>query len=1033
MAQIAEAESRKVVTVLFSDISGSTAIGSRLDPESFRRIIVRYFEEMKLVLERHGGTVEKFIGDAVMAVFGVPRAHEDDALRAVRAAVEMRHALDKLNEEFEPTWGVRIVTRTGVNTGEVIAGGGAFIVGDAVNVAARLEQVAPPGAILIGESTFALVRDAVTADQVGPLELKGKDEPIPAWKVQGVVPSTTGWSRRLDSPLVGRDSELQVLSEAFDRTLRTAASEVVTIIGVAGVGKSRLTEAFLGSLGARATVIRGRCLPYGEGITLWPILQVVRDAAGISVEDSGDEARSKITAVLDGADDAGLVGDRLAALLGMELTPAMQETFWGVRRLMEIMASQRPLVVFFDDIQWGEPTFLDLAEYLSSIRTTPVLLLYAARPQLLEARREWMKDRANATTLQLEPLSPDVIERLIRNLLDGSEIGPQAQRRIESVAEGNPLFVEETLRMLVDRGALRPVNRHWELVGDVSQVQIPPTIQTLLASRLDRLDEEERAVIERASIVGRVFWLDAVLALAPEPLKPVIASQLQSLVRKELVRPDFSDMRMGDAYRFSHILIRDAAYAGIPKAARAELHQRLADWIERTSRDRPIEYEEIRGYHLEQAHRALTELGMMSQEVVDLGRRASVPLVSAGLRAFARGDMPGAVNLLSRAVGLRPREDAERAELLPTLAFALMETGDFERLLEVVGEANEAAAASEDMGLKGNVAIVGLWIRLFTNPQGWADEAQRDATRVIETFRELGDQRGQAKGWAVLGLVNTMKAQFALAEEAWRRAAGFARAAEDRRDELEDLAWIPLAVWAGPGRPEDALRVSQEVTERAGGDKKVMATALFMQAPFKAGAGNIEEARDLIAQAKAILQEIELTVWIAGPLAQVAGWVELTADDPEAAERELRQGYETLQQIGDVAWLSTTVGILAEALYRLGRHDEAMELTSISEQTAAPDDVYSQVMWRSVRAKVIAPADREAAEHLAREAAAMADPSDFLHLRAVAAMSLADVLDRLGRSREAKEALREVVELFRRKGNDVEASRVEARLAESAV
>jgi class 3 adenylate cyclase/tetratricopeptide (TPR) repeat protein len=1028
-------ETRKVVTVLFSDISGSVAIGERMDPESVRRIMSRYFEEMKLVLERHGGTVEKFIGDAVMAVFGVPQAHEDDALRAVRAAVEMREALERLNQELEPTWGVNIVTRTGVNTGEVVAGdpslGQSFVVGDSVNVAARLEQVAAPGTILIGESTHRLVEDAVTAEGVEPLAVKGKGDPIPAWQVVEVAPATPGWSRRMDSPLVGRDQELASLDALLGEVLESPQCRVVTVMGVAGVGKSRLTEQFVLRVAGRATVIRGRCLPYGEGITFWPVLETIRDATGISAQDSVEEAGTRLSQLLAGTADAEAVRERVAALLGLgEPAPAIKEIFWGVRRLFESLAARLPLVVMFDDVHWGEPTFLDLLEYLASgIRAAPVLLVCIARPELLEARPDWMKGRTNTAMIQLEPLHTEEMDRLIRNLLGGSELEAEARRRIEEVAEGNPLFVEETMRMLVDEGALHPVNNHWEAAGDLSGIQIPPTIQTLLAARLDRLDQEERAVIERASVVGRVFWWDAVSALASEGPDPGMAGQLQSLMRKELVRPDFSDLRMGDSYRFSHILIRDAAYSGLPKATRAELHQRLAVWIVEITGDRPAEYEEILGYHLEQAHRALVELGMSGEEVRELGRRAAVPLASAGLRAFGRGDMPAAVKLLSRAESLRPAEDPERLELLPTLSFALMETGDFGRLQEVVGEAMEAAAASDDPRLQANVSIVGLWIRLFTNPEGWADEARKEATRVIETFRKLGDERGQAKGWSVLGLVHTMKAEFEQAEGAWEQAAEFARRAGDRRDELDSVAWLPLTTWAGPAGPDEARGRNERVHSRAGGDKKATAATLFMQAPFEAGLGNTDAARDLLARARAMLEEVELTVWLAGPLAQVAGWVELTAGDAEAAERELRWGYDTLQQIGDVAFLSTTVAILAEAVCRLGRYEEAEELTGISEQTAAPDDVYSQVLWRSVRAKVLARrGQEEEAERLAREAVDMSEPSDFLHLRAHAYRSLGEVLWLAGGTEGAAQAIEGAINLFRRKGNEVEAQREATRL-----
>src|SRR6266508_2131473 len=487
-------EARKVVTILFSDVTGSTVLGEALDPESLRQLMSRYFQEMKAVVQRHGGTTEKFIGDAIMAVFGIPRLHEDDALRAVRAAVEMREALHQLNDEFDRTWGVGILARIGVNTGEVIAGdpsrGEAFVVGDAVNVAARLEQTAEPGTVLIGDATYRLVRDAAIVDAVPPLSLKGKTELLTAWRLLDVVPAASGWSRRLDSPLVGRVEELEALQEAFRRTVRNRTCELVTATGAAGVGKSRLSSEFLSRLGTGPRIVRGHCLPYGEGITFWPIVEVLRDAAGIGDADTADEARLKIRRLLAGP-DAALADERLAALLGVAVvTPGVQETFWAVRKLFEELSTRQPLVVVFDDIHWAEPTFLDLLEYLVSwLRDSPVMLVCLARPELLEVRGGWLAGKANASLITLGALSEGQIEGLIENLLGGSQLAEEARARIAAAAEGNPLFVEETLQMLVDDGLLRRVDGTWIVSGDLSNLTVPPTIQALLTARLDRLDE----------------------------------------------------------------------------------------------------------------------------------------------------------------------------------------------------------------------------------------------------------------------------------------------------------------------------------------------------------------------------------------------------------------------------------------------------------------------------------------------------------------------------------------------------------------
>jgi predicted ATPase/class 3 adenylate cyclase len=1019
-------EARKVVTVLFCDVAGSTLLGQELDPESVRRMMTRYFQEMKSVLERHGGSVEKFIGDAILGVFGIPRLHEDDALRAVRAAVEMRDALRRLNEEFEATWGVTIAIRTGVNTGEVVTGdptrGESFVVGDPVNVAARLEQSAPPGDILIGEATHRLVQDAVVAERSSPVTLKGKAEPVVAWRLIEALPGAPGRTRRLDSPLVGREHELGSLREVFGRTVAAASCQLVTVIGSAGVGKSRLASEFLSTLGNRATVVSGRCLPYGEGITFWPLVEVLRDAAGISVRAAPDEARGKIAELLPPVGDAVLVRERLASLLGLGTeTLGIQETFWAVRKLFEDLGRRQPLVVLFDDIQWGEATFLDLLEYLADwIRGAPVLIMSLARPELLEVRSGWMTGKPNATLITLHALTESESDGLIKNLIGGGDLVPDVRARIAEVAEGNPLFVEETLRMLVDDGLLRLFDERWTAADDLSRISIPPTIQALLTARLDRLAPEERAVIQRASVVGRVFWWGAVSELSPDEEKPQVSRHLQSLIRKELIRPDYSDIRQEDAFRFAHILIRDAAYHGIPKAVRAELHERLAHWIEVRTRDQAGEYEAILGYHLEQACLALLELGPGTERIQALGRRAALLLASAGRRALARGDMPAAVSLLSRAGSLLPDEDRERLELLPQLALALLETGDLARLQTVVAEVSDRAASSGDLGLQAHALTLELWMRNFTNPEGWAEEAEKEAMRAIAVFESLGDERGLSKAWALLGQVHLFKTRFGPGEEAWENAASHAHRAGDHRDEMESLSWLALCIWAGPTPAERGLRRCKELLERAKFDKKAMSTALFVQAEFEAGLGRFEEARERIARAKALLQDVAATMWMAGPLAQFAGLVELWAGDAAAAEDELRWGYEQLAKIGEMAWLPTVVDILSEAVFAQGRYDEAEALTRASEQIAGTEDLYSQVLRKIVRARVLGRRGQlEEAHRLARESVAIAEATDFLQLRARAFLALGEILRVAGKGREARTAIDEAIRLFDQKGYSV--------------
>ena len=1016
--------SRKVLTVLFADITGSTVIGQALDPESLQHLMARYFDEMKAVVDRHEGQVQKFIGDAVLAVFGVPRVHEDDGLRAVRAAVEMREALARLNEEFQPSWGVTIAARTGMNTGEVLVGvpsdGEALILGDAVNIAARLEQAAEPGEILIGDDTYRLVRDVIAAEPVGPLDLKGIAKPVAAWRLLGLVSGASGSSRRLDAELVGRLEELAELKHAFERSATAGTCRLVTVMGDAGGGKSRLRRELLSRIGDRATALQGRCLPYGDGITFWPVASVLRDAGGIGDRDPPPEALRKLATLLSDAPEGESVHSALAALLGLgPSAPGIQETFWAVRKLFEHLGARRPLVVVFDDIHWGEQTFLDLLEYLADrIDATPILIICETRPELFDVRSGWMTGHPNASLIALKGLTGGETATLISNLVGGADVPPKVCARITELSEGIPLFVEETLRMLIDDGVLLRNGKGWTVTGNLAEVSIPPSIEALLRARLDRLEPEERAVIQRASVCGRSFWWGAVSELSPPEVRPWVGTHLQALMRKELIVPGGTEIGHEDAFRFRHILIRDAAYRGLPKGLRAEMHEQLADWIEERTRDRTGEYEEIVGYHLEQAFRSRRDLGPMTELMKSLGRRAAVPLASTGERAFARGDMPAAVNLLTRAGNLIETDDPQRLELLPDLAFALMETGDFARLQSVAEELSRGATATGDRSLHAHAAIVGLWIRLFTNPVGWVEEAAGEGRRAVSAFEETGDESGLTKAWSLLGLVHMMNARFASAEDAWERAATHARFAGDRRAELESLAWVPLTIWAGESAAEEGLRRCRGILERAAGDKKAMSSALFAQAVFEAGRGRPGQARELLARARALLEEVALRVWIAGPLAQCAGWAELVAGDPVAAERELTAGQTALSEIGEVSWLSTTVGILAQAVYAQGRYDEADALTRLSDESAVPDDVYAQVLWRSVRAKVLARrGEQEAAVAIAQESAALSASSDFLHLRWHSLMSQAEVLRLARRCSDARPVLEEAVRLAERKGN----------------
>ena len=675
-------EVRKTVTILFCDLKGSTALGERLDSESLREILGRYFDAMKAIIEGHGGTVEKFIGDAVMAVFGLPRLHEDDALRACRAAWDMQRALERLNEELLSRWGATLANRIGVNTGEVVADdastGQRLVTGDPVNVAARLEQAAGEMQTLIGQPTYELVRDAVEVQAVEPLTLKGKSQPVPAYQLNAVR-GEIGVARRLERPMVGREAELDAIRAAFDRSVARRACEVVTVLGEAGLGKTRLVQAFIAGTRGEASVLRGHCLSYGDGITFWPLAEVVRQAAAIIETDDPPAASAKLGALL-GA-EAGDVADRLAVAMGLRTGVfPIQETYWAATKFAEHIARERPVIIVFDDIHWAEANMLELIAYLATTAKAPVLVVATARPDLVDDHPRWLQGRANAVTISLARLSDADGARIVENILGPIGLPAVVQERIAKAAEGNPLFVEQIVSSFIDDGLLRvDPTGGWTVHGAVADADVPPTIAALLSARVDKLPAEEKSVLETGSVAGAVFHRGAVQELSAPALRDRVPATIAGLDAKQLLHLVESSFPGDSAYRFHHALLRDAAYQRLLKRARAELHERFGDWLERVAGPRMLEFEEIVGYHLEQSYRFRGELGPLDERAIAIGTRAAARLGASGRRAIARGDIPAAANLIERAMAALPDGDRGRIELAVDLGETLREKGDFTR------------------------------------------------------------------------------------------------------------------------------------------------------------------------------------------------------------------------------------------------------------------------------------------------------------------------------------------------------------------
>ena len=572
---------RRTVTVVFCDLSGSTALGESRDPELMRSVVTRYFRVVSDVMERYGGTVEKFIGDAVMTVFGVPELHEDDALRAVRAADAARGAVDVLNDELERDHGLRIAVRLGVETGEVVVGDGSrgtVATGDAVNVAARLEQVAGPGDVMVGPSAWRLVRDVAAGEALEPLSLKGKSDGVPAWRLLGVADQRDTERRLVRTRLVGRTRELALLQQTFDRSIAERACHLVTLLGVPGVGKTRLTTTFLEGLPIGTQVLRGRCLPYGDAVGLWPLREVLRAAAGARPDDADEAVRERLQDLLGPHADAAGVAERLGALAGRSGTaPSKDETAWAVRRLLEAVGRTGPVVVVVDDVHWADPSLIDVLDHLADwVRDTPLLLVCISRPELLDARPTWGGGRLNATSLLLSPLAADETADLVAALAGDTVVDPVVTDRVRDASAGVPLYAEHLFAMLVEDGRVELRSGTWTWAADSHSLDVPPTIAAILATRLEHLGHTARTVLEAASVIGEVFYRGAVLELVDDVEESDVTAALTTLLRRQLVRPDVSDIAGEDALRFVHVLVQEVTYNAVSKARRAGLHLRLA-------------------------------------------------------------------------------------------------------------------------------------------------------------------------------------------------------------------------------------------------------------------------------------------------------------------------------------------------------------------------------------------------------------------------------------------------------------------------
>jgi len=955
-------EIRKRVTVLFCDVTGSTALGESVDPEALRGILGRYYERMRTIIERHGGSVEKFIGDAVMAVFGVPVVHEDDAVRALRAAAEMRAALPELG----------VQARIGVNSGEVVSGSGdSLVTGDAVNVAARLEQAAPPDEVYVGAETIRLARGLVEVEPVDPLSLKGKAEPVEAFRLVAVA--TADLPRAERGSFVGRGREQLLLQQAFDLVESDNICQLFTLLGVAGVGKSRLTSKFLA--GVDAHVVRGRCLSYGEGITYWPVVEVVKQLRPdeLTLEDR--------------------VAGPLEALLGGGGVVSKDEIGFAVRRFFEVVARERPLVVVWDDLHWAEEAFLDLVEHVADwSRGAPILLLCMARPELLDRRPGWAGGKLHAATVLLEPLGRAESEELLAELAGDLDAG--LRERILGAAEGNPLFVEEMVAVL-------------EAASD-GDVAVPPTIQALLAARLDQLPESERAALERGAVEGQVFHRSAVEALAPSGMQ--LDAQLQGLVRKELVRPEQALLPDDDAFRFRHILIRDAAYDALPKATRADLHERFAAWLLERAPDL-VELDEIAGYHLEQACLYLRELGLDGCRATGLAGRGAARLAAAGSAALNREDARAAVSLFGRAAALLDDDSPDRPRVLAQLADALLDADEIQRAVEAAAGVRRlsderSATLARVIELQGSMML-----------DSGADEVAvlNELEALIERL-PTDDDELLARALAIRGLTLFFLGRIEESLESSRKAMAAAARCGDQRAERRFAASRAAGEAHGPTPVREAIRSSDEALATLT-HPATRSLVCQKRARLETMAGNFDAARAFYEEAKQLALDYGLRIR-RGVQTQDGAELDLTVGDPSAAERELRDGYAILAELGETGFRSTVASLLAQALLAQGRFEEALAAGEDAITLAQPGDADPVARVKLVQAGVAAERGAYAAAlALAAEAVALVEPTGWLDRQGDAYLCLARVHARAGNPSEAADAAASALERYTAKGH----------------
>ncbi len=960
---------RKLATVLFVDLVDSTQLVAGSDPEVVRRRVNRFFERASHCITTHGGIVEKFAGDAVMAAFGVPQAHEDDAERGVRAALAILDEVHALGLE----------ARIGIEAGEVVVddSDSTFATGEAVNVAARLQQAAAPGEALMGPTAHRLTLGRILAEERGPVALRGFEDSVPAWRPHGIADGG-GRAVSIDAPFVGREAELELLENSLARAARDCRTLLFTVYGEPGVGKSRLAREFLAGVEG-ATILSGRCLPYGEGVTYWPLAEMVKIAAGISDDDPVQEAVDKLRACCGDDAVADLLGLAAGVLEAVETERGQQEIAWAAREWAAQLADAQPLILVFEDIHWAEEPLLELIEHLAErVREAPLLILCLARPELLDIHPGWGGGRLRATAIELEPLAPAESEELVDALLAEHPLSPKTRRLLLEKTEGNPLFVEETIRMLAEEG------------GADGPVQgIPDTLQALIAARIDFLPAECKTLLQRASVIGRVFWAGALAELAPELDDPERA--LDGLVQRDLVAREARSTIKGErAYRFKHVLIRDVAYSGLAKGARAELHASIARWLVELGGGELLE---IRAYHLDQA--ALLHAELDGAVPVELAREAATALEKAGRRAVAREANQAARRLFRRSVDLEPT--LERRFQAARAAWRLDDLPTVAAEMEVV---RTSAAEAGDRNVEGRASTVLAEVALLR------DADLPHGRELVESALELllnGEPEDRFHALTTRSRIEWWLGNLAADEKYLRRALAVAQEA-GRRD-LEATATEELASVALSRHDlDEATRLVERSLELLAGSshRVARAWALLQRGRVAMAYGRLDDAETDLQEAIELFDEAG-AAWGLARASDVAASVAWRSGDTATAERRFRDAIRLLTPIEDRGALCESQRQLSQLYVELGRVDEAEVLALQARKTVGPHDMASRATTRMALGIVRAAQGRdEEAERLLREALDVIKTTGVTSVREATLKTLAAFLRERGRTAEAE-------------------------------